>query len=83
MHRIEIGLYLNIKETTPIVTAQIVANLHNKGLLKYAVLGSFRPDMVAEIKANASDAVTSILFSSPHIDPVALATAVRADYAHQ
>ncbi len=77
-----VGLYLDIKEVTPEAMAQVIATLRRRGMINYAIFGSFRPDVVAEIKANAPDAVTSILFSSTHVDPVALAASVGADYVH-
>ncbi len=62
-----LGLYLDIKEVTPTAMAQVIATLREQGMLKYAIFGSFRPDVVAEIKANAPDASTSILFASTHL----------------
>ncbi len=77
-----LGLYLDIKDVTPTAMAQVMVLLRERGMLKYAIFGSFRPDVVAEIKANAADASTSILFASTHVDPVALAASVGADYVH-
>jgi glycerophosphoryl diester phosphodiesterase len=76
------SLYLDIKEITPTARQQIIASLRKKGMLRYCIFGSFRPDVIAEIKAAAPDAPTSILFSSTHVDPVALAASVQADYVH-
>lgn len=77
-----LGLYLDIKEVSPTAMARIIASLREHGMLRYAIFGSFRPDLVAEIKAAAADASTSILFASTHVDPVALAASVNADYVH-
>ncbi len=77
-----LGLYLDIKEVTATAMAQVIAVLRERGMLQYAIFGSFRPDVIAEIKANAPDTVTSILFASTHVDPVALASSVGADYVH-
>lgn len=77
-----LGLYLDIKEITPAAMMTIASALQDKGMLRYAIFGSFHPDLLAEIKAALPKAVTSILFSSPHIDPVLLANAVHADYVH-
>jgi glycerophosphoryl diester phosphodiesterase len=77
-----LGLYLDIKEVTPGAMAQIIASLRQHGMLKYAIFGSFRPDLIAEINATAPDAPTSILFASTHVDPLALAASVGADYVH-
>lgn len=56
--------------------------LREHGMFKYAIFGSFRPDWVAEIKANIPHAQTSVLFSSVHVEPVSLALSVGADYVH-
>lgn len=79
---LRLGLYLDVKEVTPAALAQVIATLRERGLIDAAIFGSFRPDVIAEIKASAPDAVTSILFSSIHVDPVALAASVGADYVH-
>lgn len=80
--RLSLGLYLDIKDITPNAMHAVVESLGRKGMLRYAIFGSFRPDLLAEIKAAAPSASTSILFSSRHVDPVALASAVSADYVH-
>jgi glycerophosphoryl diester phosphodiesterase len=77
-----LGLYLDIKEITPTAFTSLVESLQRLGLLKYSIFGSFRPDFVAEIRQNVPEAVTSILFSSPHVDPVALAQSAKCDYVH-
>lgn len=50
--------------------------------LSEVILASFRPDWLAEAKALAPRLATSILFSSPSVDAVALARSVGADYVH-
>ena len=80
--KLGLGLYLDIKEITPTAMFTVAESLRRKGMMRYAIFGSFRPDLLAEIKAAAPSAVTSILFSSTHVDPVALASAVKADYVH-
>jgi glycerophosphoryl diester phosphodiesterase len=80
--RHKLGLYLDIKQMNPAAMAQVYTHLVDYGLLPVTIAGSFRPDYVAEIKAHWPDFNTSILFGSTHIDPVALATAVRANYVH-
>jgi len=80
--KLELGLYLDIKEITPTAMERIIVSLRKHGMLRYSIFGSFRPDLVVEIKAAAPDASTSILFASTHVDPVALAVSVKADYVH-
>lgn len=77
-----LGLYLDIKEINPAALGVVVDALNKKGMLKYAIFGAFRPDVVAEIKYSVPDAVTSILFASPQVDPVTMARAVNAAYVH-
>lgn len=77
-----LGLYLDIKDITPAAMIAVADALHLRGMFKYSVFGAFRPDVVAEIRHTIPNAVTSILFASPHVDPVALARAVNCDYVH-
>lgn len=79
---LELGLYLDVKEVTPTAMRQMLAILRERGMLRYVIFSSFRPDVVAEAKAAEPGAVTSILFSSTHVDPVALAASVNADFVH-
>jgi glycerophosphoryl diester phosphodiesterase len=80
--RLELGLYLDIKEITPAALERVISILRERGMMRYAIFGSFRPDLVAEVKAAAPDALTSILFASTQVDPVMLAASVKADYVH-
>jgi glycerophosphoryl diester phosphodiesterase len=77
-----LGLYLDIKEINPAAFGAVADALRKRGMFRSAIFGAFRPDVVAEIKHNIPEAVTSILFSSPHVEPVALARSVNADYVH-
>ncbi len=77
-----VGLYLDLKRLTFKSGAAILESLKQHGMLKYTIFGSFRPDWLAEIKAYESDATTSILFNSTHIDPVTLAQSIQCDYVH-
>ncbi len=79
---LEMGLYLDIKEITPSALGTVIQSLRKAGMLRYSIFGSFRPDLVAEIKAAEPDATTSILFASTQPDPVLLAASVKADYVH-
>jgi glycerophosphoryl diester phosphodiesterase len=79
---LSLGLYLDIKDITPTAFGIVADALRKRGMFPYAVFGAFRPDVVAEIKHNIPEAITSILFSSPYVEPVALARSVNADYVH-
>lgn len=79
---LQLGLYLDIKELSWEATLRVLEALDDYDFINHTVFGSFRPDYLAEIKAHRPDAVTSILFGSVHVDPVALARSVQADYVH-
>ncbi len=79
---LHIGLYLDIKEINSQATVSLFEAVEKHGMTRYTIFSSFRPDYVAEIKAHHPDIHTSILFGSTHIDPVSLASAVKADYVH-
>lgn len=79
---LHMGLYLDIKEINEQVAIIIFEVIDRHHFIKSAIFGSFRPDHLAEIKASRPDAVTSILFNSIHVDPVALAQSIQADYVH-
>ncbi|MBN1581250.1 MAG: glycerophosphodiester phosphodiesterase [Anaerolineae bacterium] len=71
------GAYIEIKDgaTIPAVVKAIEKYEH-------CIVGSFRPDWLADIKSLASQTPTSILFSSSHLDAVMLAQSIGADYVH-
>ncbi len=76
------SIYLDIKDLSWAAAESVFESLEKHHLLKYSIFGSFRPDYLAEIKAQRPDAVTSVLFNSIHVDPVALAQSIQADYVH-
>ncbi len=79
---LRIGLYLDIKRINYEATVSIFETLNRHSFMNATIFGSFRPDWLAEIKAHEPDAITSILFSSTHVDPVLLAKAINCDYVH-
>ena len=79
---LHMGLYLDIKEISEESAIIIFDVIDRHHFIKNSIFGSFRPDHLADIKANRPDALTSILFSSIHVDPVALAQSIQADYVH-
>jgi glycerophosphoryl diester phosphodiesterase len=81
-HKLRLGLYLDIKELSWAAALSVFETLDKHHHVQNTIFGSFRPDHLAEIKAQRPDAVTSILFNSIHVDPVALAQSIRADYVH-
>ena len=76
------GLYLDFKSINLEGMQSVVQSLRETWLFNYTIFSSFRADWVAEFKAQIPGALTSILFSSVHVDPVALGKAVNADFVH-
>jgi len=76
----QMGTYIEIKDGG--VIPALVEALLDRGWLDRGPIGSFRPDWIADVKALAPQATTSILFSSPSIDAVQLARAAGATYVH-
>ncbi len=76
----QIGMYVEVKDGGAV--PHLVQILRDKEWLAHCIIGSFRPDWLAEVRALAPEAMTSILFSSPHVDAVGLARSVGANYVH-
>jgi glycerophosphoryl diester phosphodiesterase len=72
--------YLELKTGEGLPTVMIVVRRYYSP--SEVMLASFRPDWLAEVKALAPEATTSILFRSPEEDAVALAQSIQADYIH-
>lgn len=76
----QLGAYIELKDWR---CAPLVVDMVRQ--LKFGdqcIVASFRPDWVAEVKAIAPELLTSVLFSSTHIDPVHLAQAAQANFVH-
>jgi glycerophosphoryl diester phosphodiesterase len=74
-----LGLYLELKAGAAI--GPILESLRQHHFDE-VIVGSFRPDWLADLKQAAPELSTSVLFSSPAIDAGALAAAAHADYVH-
>lgn len=78
----EVGVapYIELKDAFSVgATARMIDEL---GLFDRAVVVSFRPDWLADIRACDARIETSVLFGSLYIDPVALAGAAGARWVH-
>jgi glycerophosphoryl diester phosphodiesterase len=75
-----LGMYIELKTGDAVDAVDRAIREHH--LYEWTLVGSFRPDWVAAIKRLDPRIQTSILFTAPGIDPVALARAVRADFVH-
>jgi glycerophosphoryl diester phosphodiesterase len=76
----QMGCYIELKDWR--VLPGLAALAGQFYLTSYAIVGSFRPDWLAECKALLPRVATSILFSSPHLDAVQLARSIGATYVH-
>jgi glycerophosphoryl diester phosphodiesterase len=79
-HDEQLGAYIEIKDGS--VLPALAAAVDRHGVAGHTIVGSFRPDWLAEWKALAPRVATSILFSSTHLDPVQLARSIDAQYVH-
>lgn len=75
-----VGLYLELKDGAAIQPMLEQLDAHDGA--EFAMVGSFRSDWLADIRALAPSLETAVLFSSPHIDAVALAATCGATYVH-
>jgi glycerophosphoryl diester phosphodiesterase len=76
----DLGMYLELK--SDFAAQLVVAAIQAHELHGNVVVASFRPDWLAEVKSLDATIPTAVLFSSAHVDPVALAQAVGATYVH-
>ena len=79
---LHMGLYLDIKQIGLDTGRSMLDAVKKHGMLDSVIFASFRGDWLAEIKHYEPQAMTSILFSSTHVDPVAQARAIGCDYVH-
>ncbi len=76
----DVGLYLEILDARAIPAIAQAYDRHD--LERRTILGSFRADWLAAVRAQLPRAVTALLFDAVQVDAVALAQAVGADYVH-
>ena len=76
----QMGAYVEVKDYRALTGLAALAERHD--LASYAIVGSFRPDWLAECKALLPRVATSILFYSLHLDAVQLARSIGASYIH-
>jgi glycerophosphoryl diester phosphodiesterase len=74
-----LGLYLELKAGAAIAAMLECLRQHE---FDEVIVGSFRPDWLADLKQAAPELPTSVLFSAPAIDACALAAAAHAGYVH-
>ncbi len=74
------GAYIELKDGAAV--ASVIEAVREYEMQSHSIIGSFRPDWLAELKAISSKMTTSILFSFPKLDAVKLAQAIGATYVH-
>lgn len=75
-----LGIYFELK--IGFAATALVPMIQRHALHARCIVGSFRPDWLADVTAADPTIAVSVLFGSLHIDPVALARAARARYVH-
>jgi glycerophosphoryl diester phosphodiesterase len=76
----QLGAYIEIKDAA--VIPDLAHMVNRFGVNGHVIVGSFRPDWLAEYKAQVPRMATSILFGSPNLDAVQLAQSIGASYVH-
>ena len=76
--RERMGAYIEIKEGRCVPA--VMDLIRDKEFTEQCIVAAFRPDWVAEARTIVPRALTSILFSSIHVDPVKLAQSARANF---
>ena len=75
-----LGIYFELK--IGFAAGAIVPLIQQYALHERVIVGSFRPDWLADVRAHDARIATSVMFGSLHVDPVALARAAGARYVH-
>jgi glycerophosphoryl diester phosphodiesterase len=75
-----LGAYVHLKDGQAIPA--VIETLREQKVTGHSIVGSFQPDWLAEIKAQAPGLVMSIMFGSPHVDAIGLARSTGATYVH-
>jgi glycerophosphoryl diester phosphodiesterase len=75
-----LGIYFELK--VGFAADEVVKLIQRQALHDRVIVGSFRPDWIADVRAQDARVATSVLFGSTHIDPVALARASGAQFVH-
>jgi len=77
---LRLGLYIEVKDGGAVPL--LIDALHDAKATRRVMVGSFRPDWVAEVGALEPELRTAVLFGSAHMDAVALARSAGASYVH-
>lgn len=73
-----LGIYAELNDARSLPA--VVEELRKAGLSRHTIVGSFRPDWLAQLKATAPEIRTAIQFEGFALDAVKLAQAIDADY---
>lgn len=75
---LDVGIYIELKDTDPALTTRLVASLRNAKWLDRCVLFGPRPDHVFFVREIAPEAQTAFSYRNASIDPVLIARACNA-----
>jgi len=76
----DLGIYFELK--IDFAAAALAPVIARHELYARAIVGSFRPDWVADVRAHDPRISAAVMFGSTAVDPVALAAAAGARYVH-
>lgn len=82
--REQVGVYLDIQDAgvLPDLVELLQSGNLTGDLAGYGIIGSFRPDWLADCKALLPQIPTAIQFASRRLDAVPLAQSIEANYLH-
>ena len=78
-HELNMGIYVELKDTTDDITRWVVDELRRADLLDRSVIFGPRPDHVFFAKLIAPDSHTAFSYRQPKIDPILMARACNAN----
>ncbi len=76
----QLGIYVELEDGAAVPA--VVETLREQEYAEHSIVGAFRPDWLAAVKAAAPEIITSAMFDSPDLDAVPLARAARANFVH-
>ncbi len=78
-HELNLGMYLEFKDTDDTLTAEIIEILRQMRMLDQAILFGARPDHVVTVKLIDPRVRTCFSYRQPGLDPLLISQACRAD----
>lgn len=80
--RNRLGIYLDIKQVLPSKLPALCRAIRSSDYQDRIVVASFRTDIVKDVKKNAPELLTSVLFHDPNLDLNSLVKGLTCDFLH-